>query len=371
MPPPDPNLPPWKRVKTLPVVFVLALFALVWWRGNADRARKTAAASAGFQTEQGMTVLRGPIFGTRYMVKVGAALPDARAKALKVAVDAELQRVDVLMSTYKPDSELSRFNALPPGKDMTLSKPTAEVLALALQVGRESLGAFDVTVGPLVDAWGFGAGKRAPPGQAPDAATLARLKGLIGGREVLHFDPETRVAHKKKAGVRVDLSAVAKGYGVDRVVARLQREGVANALVEVGGEVRTLGQRPDGEPWRLGIEQPDPAGGGVARVVALRDRALATSGDYRNFREVDGKRVSHTINPVTGRPITHRLASVSVLAATCAKADAWATALNVLGPDQGMKLAEARDMPVFMLVRDDKGAFVGRASKDWPAVSAK
>lgn len=363
MPPPDPNLPPWKRLKPLPIVFVVGLFALVWWRGEDNEERRKRRGFEPVQVIGKHTVFQGKTMGTTFRVKLSGKLPETHGRALLSAVNEELEAVNAAMSTYQPTSELSRFNALAVNESLTLSPPTAAVLTLSLAVGVKSAGAFDVTVGPLVNAWGFGAKGTQ---KAPDDATLKALRRTVGAQRVLQFTPKSRVVSKKVPGVALDFSAVAKGFAVDKVAERLVREGVPGFMVEVGGEVRTHGKRADKQPWRIGIEQPNPAGGGVAQIVVLEDRALATSGDYRNYREVDGARVSHTIDPRTGRPITHKLASVSVLAATCAEADAWATTLNVLGPEAGLALADELNLAAFLLIRGNDGNFKQRTSKAWP-----
>jgi thiamine biosynthesis lipoprotein len=220
-------------------------------------------------------------------------------------------------------------------------------MALALDVGTRSEGAFDVTVGPLVERWGFGA--HGAMTKLPTDTELDALRGRLG-HDHLGFDPKAGTLRKDAAALRVDLSAIAKGYGVDQAAAALREAGHTDFMVEVGGEIRTAGATEAGRAWRLAVEKPNPTERAIYEVVELRDRAMATSGDYRNFTEVGGKRYSHTIDPTTGRPVTHRLASVSVVAPTCAEADAMATALNVLGPERGLALAEREGLPALFLV---------------------
>ena len=209
-------------------------------------------------------------------------------------------------------------------------------------------GAFDITVGPLVDAWGFG-----PPGHPPAApaeADLARLRDQVGWQQVA-VDAAGSTIRKRAPRVSADLSALAKGYAVDQVAELLAREGFSNHLVEVGGEVRAGGRSARDETWRVGIERPSAGPPAVYRTVALSGQALATSGDYRNTYLLDGLRVSHTIDPHTGRPVTHALASTSVIDPLCVRADAIATALMVLGPDDGYALAVEQNWPAFFIVR--------------------
>ncbi|MCA9511567.1 MAG: FAD:protein FMN transferase [Myxococcales bacterium] len=305
----------------------------------------------GGRAEREQVELQGAAMGTTWSVKL--ADPGLDAAAQRAAADAiaeRLERVDRLMSTWKPDSELSRFNAHEGTDSFALSPETYAVLEIAQRVAEESGGAFDVTVGPLVDAWGFGSeGRREPPA----GPVLRALRERTGWRK-LALGPLGRTVRKSRPDVRVDLSAVAKGYAVDLVARGLESAGRERFLLEVGGELRASGERPGGGAWRVAIEAPDaPADARrVHRVVELRDVSMATSGDYRNYYERDGRRLSHTIDPRTGHPIEHRLASVSVIHPEAAWADAWATALDVLGPEEGYSLAASKGLPAYFLVRD-------------------
>lgn len=291
-------------------------------------------------------MLRGETMGTLFSVKVVAPLDGAAAEILAGAVQAELDAINDAMSTYRADSELSRFNASEGDGVFPLTDATLDVLRVAMEVFEETGGAFDITVGPLVNAWGFGA---ETPETPPDEAALARLRQRVGsGLLVL----EGGGARKLRPDVYCDLSAVAKGYAVDRVAMLLDARGYTRYMVEVGGEIRVRGVNASGLPWKLGVEKPDSGGRAVQQVISLTDRAMATSGDYRNYVELRGKRLSHLIDPRTGRPVDHALASVTVLHESCARADAYATALMVLGPNEGMALAERLGLAVFMLVRD-------------------
>ena len=254
------------------------------------------------------------------------------------------------MSTYKPESEVSRFNASGMS-EFAVSEDLARVLASARNVAELSDGALDVTVGPLVDAWGFGPSGRLT---APDEAELETLRESVGWRNLI-LDEEHGTLRKIIGNLRIDLSAIAKGFAVDKVLEGVVQLGYADVMVEIGGEVRTAGLNEMARPWRIGIERPDENGRVAALAVEFSDLALATSGDYRNFREIDGHRISHTIDPRTGRPVDHTLASVSVLCSTCIEADAWATALNVLGPDEGVTLAELQGLDALFIVRTKSG----------------
>jgi thiamine biosynthesis lipoprotein len=259
-----------------------------------------------------------------------------------------LQAIERLMSTYRADSELSRLNRAPAGTPFPLSAETYAVLALAAEVARDTGGAFDVTVAPLVDAWGFGPSRdRRVVAEEERRALLARV-----GPDRLALEPSRREAMKARADVAADLSAIAKGYGVDHAARALDALGVANYMVEAGGEVRTRGRNADGAPWQIAIEAPDAMPQRPWFVVPLADRSLATSGDYRIYFEQDGRRYCHEIDPGTGRPIDHGLASVSVVAADCARADALATALMVMGETRGAAFAAERGIAAYFIARD-------------------
>lgn len=300
-----------------------------------------------------VVLVHGDTMGTTYAVKVVAKTRDRQSdearEQLRVLVQGELDAVDAAMTTYDPDSELSQFNDGPAEVDVPLSAETIEVLAIARDVAAQTEGALDITVGPLVERWGFGAAGELQ--ELPSDDELAALRSHVGlGR--VRIDERTRTLRKDHAETRVDLSAVAKGYAVDRVVAALKEHGYTDGMVEVGGEVRAFGQTETEKPWRLAIERPIESERSIYEVLPLRDQAMATSGDYRNFSVVDGQRYSHSIDPRTGRPITHKLASVTVVAEDCAHADAWATALNVLGPERGPEIAAAHRVAALFLIAD-------------------
>ena len=280
-----------------------------------------------------------------------ARCPAAETEVLD-AVERALEAVDASMSTYRGDSELSRINTAEPGRWTAVSPELMEVLEAASRLHALSDGAFDVTVGALVNAWGFG-----PDGSHP-APTDAQLGVLMRGvgfeHVILQADPP-RVMRTRQ-GVSIDLSAIAKGYAVDRAAAGLAAMGCTDYMIDVGGEVKVAGRNPRGQAWRIGVERPDPAATGqVAHVLSVDRGAVATSGDYRNFREVDGRLVSHTIDPRSGFPVEHALASVTVAHASAMWADGFATAINVLGPDAGMTLAEAEGLAALLIVRGEEG----------------
>lgn len=280
---------------------------------------------------------------------------------LQQAVDAQLQLINQQMSTYIEDSELEIFNRQPVDKPMVLSENLFDVLLLSIEVSWLSEGAFDISVGPLVNLWGFGPGADFAHDEVPSAEAIAAAKAQTGF-SALELDLVSQSAIKHKP-LTLDLSAIAKGYGVDKVAALLEFAGYRNYMVEIGGELRLKGLNPRGTPWHIAIEEPDPSGQrSIHKAIAISDAGMATSGDYRNFFERDGKRYSHTIDPQTGYPITHRLASVTVVADSSAYADALATALNVMGPERGMKLANRQGLAVYMIVKTDEG-FTSMASE--------
>ena len=298
----------------------------------------------------------GTTMGTTYTVRVVVASPTPEP-VVGDDIQRMLDSIDVLMSTYDAASEVSRFNAARTTEPFPMSADTMAVIGRALDISLETGGAFDITVGPLVDAWGFGPTVRGHV--LPTDNEVARLLTRVGSMR-LELDLDGGTVRKDTPELAVDLSAIAKGHAVDRVAEILSTHGIDRYMIEVGGEVRTAGVNERGGVWRIGIERPDPSGASIQRVVELGDAALATSGDYRNFYEVDGRRLSHTIDPRTGRPVTHALAAVSVIDESCARADALATALEVLGPDEGYALASERGWSALFLVRDDAGGFTER-----------
>ncbi|MBN1588808.1 MAG: FAD:protein FMN transferase [Pirellulales bacterium] len=316
----------------------------------------------------GQTAFSGQTMGTTYTVKVVPstllASPVERVE-MRRAVEGALSAVDDTMSTYRDDSELSRFNASDSTEWFDVSCDTAEVIDEALRVGRLSDGALDVTIEPLVRLWNFGAGAT-PTDKVPSDKRIAQCKKSVGLEHLsVRLDPPA--LKKDRPDVHVDLSSIAKGFAVDRVAERLDRLGFENYMVEVGGEVRARGHNSLGQPWQIAVERPTDGPKQVHRVIALADRAMATSGDYRNYFEQDGRRYSHLIDPRSGKPITHRLASVTVLADRCMTADAWATALAVLGPEAGMARAEREGIAAAFLIRENHG-FVERCSPAFPSV---
>ncbi len=300
----------------------------------------------------------GGIMGTTYHITVVAELSDVASASTAEAIEHALKHVDGKMSTYKADSEISRLNQAPGGVYVPLSAETFAMLQLALEINRETEGAFDITVGPLVNAWGFGPTALENP---PTEEELAALRKLVGPDKI-ELDSLTNSVRKSAKGVYCDLSAIAKGYAVDLVAELLKSRNLNAFMVEVGGEVRCSGLNAAGVPWNIAIEKPVSEGRVLQEVVGLSYISLATSGNYRNFYEIDGKRISHTIDPATGKPVDHALASASVLHERCALADAYATAMMVLGPEKGMEVAERLKLPVMFVLHGEDGTFETRQS---------
>lgn len=315
-----------------------------------------AACARAAPPETALALYEGASMGSSWHASVAHAA-DARPPAPE-ELQAILDEVDRLMSTWKKDSELSRFNAWAPAgpeDSFPVAPWTAAAVAEALTAAEASGGAFDPTVLALVELWGFGApGARA---DEPAEEEIAAARALVGWQRVR---VRGGALSKDAAGIGLDLSGSAPGFAADLISRHLRERGFPDHLVEVGGEVLVHGRAPGGRPWRIGIEQPvDGAEQGELLNVAIevRDAAVATSGDYRKFRlGADGRRLSHEIDPRTGRPITNLLASVTVIAPACGQADALATALMVLGPEEGLALAERLpDVDAYLLVREGAG----------------
>jgi FAD:protein FMN transferase len=290
--------------------------------------------------------LHGATMGTRYSAVFYACQPLALAP-LGASLFAAVDQVDRQMSTWNPASDLCRLNGAPVDTWVAVPAPLAQVLAAGLLVGRQSNGAFDMGVGQLVEDWGFGPAQQAP---SPQRAALHGAAYHPAG-EALELDQAGRRV-RKLAPVALDLSGIAKGYGVDRLAHCLDGWGIERYLVGIDGEMRARSEKPDGGAWTVAIEKPAYGRREVGGVMELHDTAIATSGDYRRWVDVAGTRYAHTMHPGLRQPVANRLAAVSVLAPTCMLADAWATALMVLGPADGVALARERGMDALFVLRD-------------------
>jgi len=313
----------------------------------------TGCEQGSDRSDERVLALRGSTMGTSYSVQIVEPHADLDRDALAEDINARLADINKLMSTYRPGSELSRFNNSNATSWFLVSPQLVAVVETAQAVSEASAGAFDVTVGPLVNLWGFGPTPRAE--DIPSAGDIQAARARVGWQQ-LEVQAQPPALRKSRPDVYVDLSAIAKGYAVDQLAGLLESQGVGDYLVEIGGELRGRGVNGRGEPWRIAIERPDASRRAAFRVVALRDMGMATSGDYRNFVEIGGQRYSHTIDPATGWPVGHRLASVTVLAEDCMQADAWATALLVLGPERGLELAEQLGLAALFIEHAQDGS---------------
>ena len=294
--------------------------------------------------------MSGRTMGTTYNVKYRPTPNTPSLKAMQIEVDALLAEINHTMSTYDPDSELSHFNRLRTTEWVPASASLRDVLKAAIEIGAQSEGAFDITVGPLVNLWGFG--PEIHPDHIPLERDIAAARGRSGLDKITLSDTQPAI-RKHRPDVFLDLSGIAKGYGVDRVADLMTAHGLDHYMVEIGGEIRVRGFKEQDTPWRIAIEKPLSSERSVQTMLALSDIALATSGNYRNFFEIAGRRYSHTIDPTTGWPVDNNLVSVTVLAETSMRADAWATAFQVLGPERGMAIAERLNLPVLFVIERD------------------
>ncbi|MCT8328292.1 FAD:protein FMN transferase [Albidovulum sediminis] len=296
--------------------------------------------------------LNGATMGTRWTALFFAA-PGFDPAPVRAALQAAVDAVDAQMSTWRPDSDLMRLNAAPVGAWLRVPPDLARVLALGLAIGRASGGAFDIGQGDAVLAWGFGPGAADP--KAIRAATEAPRRPAF---EVLELAGDRA---RKAAPVTLDLNGIAKGYGVDRLAEVLRGHGIRDGLVGIDGEMRALGLRPDGTPWTVAVEAPDPDRRAPHSILSLSDAAVATSGDYRHRVKVQGRHLSHTMDPERRAPLTASPASVTVVAPACVAADAWATALMVAGAVAGHRMAERHGLDALIISRDDAGGLQSRA----------
>ena len=313
-------------------------------------------------------VIRGRTMGTTYSVKVVTG-DLVRIEGVKEKIDERLAEINRSMSTYQKDSEISRFNRLKIiGQKFKISNDFFKVMKAGQKIHRLSSGAWDGTVNPLVDLWGFGRSGR--QNKIPPQSEIAALLSDIGFENIEVLSPGFLV--KRRAAVTVDLSSIAKGYGADEVATLLRNLGYENYLVEIGGEIFATGHRKDSTRWRIGINRPraDAAFDAVYKVVELRNQGFATSGDYRNFFEIDGVRYSHIIDPRTGFPVLNRVVSASIISGTCALADGLATAVMVMGAKKGLELIDRLDgVEGIIVVEQTNGTLMDYYSKGFEALN--
>ena len=293
--------------------------------------------------------LDGQTMGTTWSVRL-VAPPTANADALATMAQRELDAVVAQMSPWEPLSDLSRYNRAAAGTWTTLPPAFAEVLRCALEIAEQTDGAFDPTLGALVDLWGFGPCPFS--GAPPEIDAIAQARDTIGWRRVV-LDGDSLF---QPGGPRLDLNGIAKGFAVDQVAAALDRAGARSYLVEVGGELRGTGAKPDGSPWWVELERPPTANDdGPRTLVALHGLSVATSGDYRRFFEHDSRRYAHTLDPATAAPVSHPTVSVTVLHPECLRADAYATALTVMAPDAALAFAATHGLAALVLAQGPAG----------------
>jgi len=311
--------------------------------------------------------LGGPTMGTTWSLTYVPSGSGASPVEVQAAIEQALDQVNLSMSTYRDDSEIVAVNRAGIEEEIVLSRHFLKVLEARLQVGSASEGAYDVTVGPLVRLWGFG-----PEGgleQRPSEEEIAERLSVVG-QSALALDATTGTL-VKRAQRELDFSSVAKGYAVDLAAEAINALGESDYLLEVGGEMRLSGQSPRGDAWRVAIEQPDVTRRQVATAIPVTDAAVATSGDYRNFFELEGERYSHSIDPRTGRPVRHDLVSVTVVHQSTMLADAWATALIVLGMPAAREVAEGQGLAVYFIQREGDDYIASHSSSFAPFLAAQ
>ena len=299
------------------------------------------------------TVLDGKTMGTFWRVSV-IGVDEAKAQALRAKVQAQLDADDRLLSTWKNDSALMRFNHAADTRPWPVSEAMADIVTLSLRIGAKTHGAMDITVGPLVNLWGFGPDKQ--PIATPDAQAIAAAKARTGLQHLQVINQSGRqFLQKDIPDLFVDLSTVGEGYAADHLARLMEQEGISRYLVSVGGALVSRGMNGEGKPWRVAIQKPTDRENAVQAIVDINGHGISTSGSYRNYYELDGKRISHVIDPQTGQPITHKLVSVTVIAPTALEADGWDTGLMVLGPEKAQQVVREQGLAVYMIVKEGEG----------------
>lgn len=298
-------------------------------------------------------VLEGKTMGTVWRVSVANVEP-ARKAALQQAIQQQLDGDDQALSTWKKDSVLSHFNQYQGSDPQPVSADMADIVTVALRIGQKTEGAMDITVGPLVNLWGFGPAK--PPQHTPSAAEIAAAKALTGLQHLRVIQGvEGQWLQKDLPGLYVDLSTMGEGYATDHLARLMEQQGITNYLVSVGGAVLSRGMNASQQPWRVAIQKPTDRENAVEARVDLQGHGISTSGSYRNYYELDGKRISHVIDPRTGRPIEHKLVSATVIATTALEADGWDTGLMVLGTERAKALALKEHLAVYLITKQGDG----------------
>lgn len=291
--------------------------------------------------------------GTFWRISLAGVVPERKA-SLQKAVQQQLDEDDRQLSTWKNDSVLSRFNQYRGSDPQPVSENMADIVSLSLRIGRKTAGAMDITVGPLVNLWGFGPDKQ--PVKEPTQAQIDAAKALTGLQHLRVIQKaEGAYLQKDLPGLYVDLSTVGEGFATDHLARLMEKEGINSYLVSVGGAVLTRGKNAQGQPWKVAIQKPTDRENAVQAVVDLQGHGISTSGSYRNYYELNGKRISHVIDPVTGRPIQHKLVSATVIATTALEADGWDTGLMVLGEEKAKALALRENLAVYLIEKQGEG----------------
>ena len=295
----------------------------------------------------------GPTMGTHYAVKVVGNYPGGEPQ-LQHEVEQVLQRINDQLSTYKPDSELSRFNQHKATTPFPVSQDLADVVIEGLRSGRMTQGAMDITVGPLVNLWGFGPDKR--PVKIPDEQQIAAARHKTGlGNLHAEISADTATLRKDIPDLYVDLSTLGEGFAADKVADMLDQRGIRNYMVEIAGALRLKGVNGQGQPWRIAVEKPTDELGSVQTIVVPGDNGISTAGSYRNYYEQEGQRFSHIIDPATGKPIQHKLVSVTVIAPRALHTDALDTGLMVMGTEKALYFANEHNLPILTITKTDQG----------------
>lgn len=325
------------------LLFVPAVVGCVALLGGCGPTNDTPSA----------VVIAGKTMGTYYRVSM-VGLDPSREPALREQIEAQLKEDDHQLSTYKNDSVLSRFNQYTGTAPQPISAGMADAIITSLRIGQKTGGEMDITVGPLVNLWGFGPDKQPVATPTQQQIDVAKSEtGLQHLKVIQQYDGD--YLQKDMAGMYVDLSTVGEGYATDHLARLVEGNGISNYLVSVGGAVVSRGKNPQGKAWQVAIQKPTDKDNEVQAIVDLQGMGISTSGSYRNYYELDGKRLSHIIDPQTGRPITHKLVSATVIASTALEADGWDTGLMVLGTDKALALAEKEHLAVYLITKEANG----------------
>ena len=319
-------------------IFILIIFLII-------------GVSACQQTNYEILVLNGLTMGTTYSVKINADNAFVKKNQISDDIDEILSEINQSMSTYIKESELSNINFSTISDWQSISDDLFEVIDHAINVSLKTNGAFDITIAPLVNLWGFGPDKL--QNKIPTDEIIELTKQNTGYKKI-SIDKSLKKISKLDPNLHIDLSGIAKGFAVDKIARYLDKRGFKNYLVEIGGELIGKGLNKDNEIWQIGIENPNNNSDTIKQIIRLKDMAMATSGNYMNYFEKDGVRYSHTINPVTGKPIKHKLASVTVLDNSAMNADALATAFMVLGSEKALSLANNLEIAIYLIIKDGK-----------------